>query len=792
MLPYYFKLAVRSLWSQKLFTFINLLGLTVSMAASILIFIWVQNELSFDSFHEDPDSIYRVVQHLDFGDEIWHFDQVPMPLTYGIKSELMGVKSLAKANIGKEPTLELEDGNLFQEPYLAYVDSGWFDIFRYQVILGDKASFYRNPFSIAITEGLSKKLFSEGDPLGKMIRLDTVEFRVAMVLANNPTNSIFQFKVFIPLQGYLADPEQLENELNWENSNYSTFVKISPTIEPDVLGKNITDLFVQRTGDSSSSFTLEPLQEVRFNELVESNAYASQNKAWTYILGIIGLLLLLAAGLNYINLSTALLNNRVKEIGLKKVMGASFQNIFWQVILESLLVSFAAFFFAILLAKICLPTFNNLTGIRFELSLSNPTLYGIFSGIILFSIFLSGFYPALLYARNNPIRIFEKNVGQKGISLRKILVITQFSLAIVLLVSTFILFQQISYIQSKDVGYDRSYVVSISPDLWRGDWEQNERNFPVLEEELRSLAEFEAVASSNGSLVNIESANGGLSWEGMDPDMDVLMVTLSADEYLMDLFEFDMVKGRWFDANKSLDIHNIILNETAIKTFNIPEPVEGRKIKWRNKEGQIIGVVKDFHFSSLHKPIQPLLIFNTQGWSTMVMGRAKKSNIQEALAKSETIFNRLFPGQVFTYSFLDDTYTQMHRVELKMGTILKIFSGLIIFVACIGLFGLATYSVKRRTQEIGIRKVLGASSRSLVGLISKDFLKLVGLSILLASPIAWYIMDRWLESFAYQIEIHFWIFVLIGMLVLCLAFLTVSIHSFQVAIANPSDTLREE
>ena len=528
--------------------------------------------------------------------------------------------------------------------------------------------------------------------------------------------------------------------------------------------------------------------------MVEYDTFEHQNKSALYIFGMIGFIILLAAAVNYVSLSTALINRRIKEIGIKKVIGASFRFIFTQVLMETLLMSIIALTLAAWIAEHYLSVLNSLVGIPLEIHLASTHIWTLIGGIFLLSVLLAGVYPAVLFAGFKPMRLIKKiHTSQKGVSVRKILVVSQFGIAIAVVICTVILQQQLHYIQHKQVGYDRSYVIQFRPDLFRGDWKENMRLFGIWEEELRKFPEFKAVANLSESLINVNSSNGAdFHWEGKDPNFDAKVFRLGVDEHLQTLYDFDLVQGRWFSDKLETDRNHIVLNQTAVKRYNIPEPVIGRSITWRGQKGTIIGIAKDFHFQSLHHKVEPLLIYYASNPSSVMAARTRGEDAQTAIKKAQKSFESILPHLAFKYEFLDDTYEQLHRTEADMSWLFQLLSGLLIFISCLGLFGLSTFAVERRTKEIGIRKVLGAQVRQIVQLLSSDFLKLVAIALVIACPIAWYAMDTWLESFAYRVAISWWMFGFAGILAVGLAFLTVGFQSFKAAIANPVEALRAE
>ena len=788
------KIALRSLLSRKLFTLINIIGLSIGMAAALLIFLWVQNEFTYDRYHPNGEDIYRVIRTSQSKYGTRTSDVIPFPLVEATNTEIPEVLLLSKHMTLREPNLKISTNKSYKEKAFCFIDRTWFDLFSYNILSGSVQSLFENPNHIALSESLAKKYFGAENALGKRIELKDISYTVKMVYADPPTNSVLQFQGLLPFDAYWLKSNKEKSLQDWNNSNFRVFLQ---TKYPEMVARKLTSIQqenVQLEGYQFSN-SLEPLQDIHFSSIRKYSSYPHQEKSTVLIFGLIGLILLIAALLNYLSLSTALIYERIKEIGIKKVIGASFQSVFSQVLLEALMVSLLSIVLALEIGKYCLPLLHNFTGVPLEIDLTSHPIWGVIGIILMLSICLAGIYPALLFAGIKPIRLSRSSKNpQSKLSLRKGLVITQFSLALIILVCTIVMGNQLHYIQKKDVGYDRSYVLQFQPKLYQGDWEHNHKQFSLWQEELQKIPEFQAVAGSIGSIIDIGNFNGDdLSWAGKGPDFLAGAFRYGVNEDLQQVFDLKMAAGRWFHSSFESDKNNIVLNETAVKTFQISEPLIGKHILWRGQEGSIIGIAKDFHFQSLHKKIEPLVLFHSgQNGASTVFAKTSGLQASTALAQARTSFEKLLPNLIFEYEFLDDSFEEMHRVEIKMGTLFKIFAGILLFISCLGLLGLSTFEVLQRTKEIGIRKVLGARVQQIVRLLSSDFLKLVLLAFLLASPVAWYAMNRWLESFAYRVDITWWMFALAGLWAVGLAFITVGFQSFRAAVANPINALRSE
>jgi len=667
------------------------------------------------------------------------------------------------------------------------------ELFTYEVKEGTTKNFNDNINNIALTEQQANKYFGHTSAIGKEIRIDSLTYSVSVILANNPTNSSFQFDILLPLSTYLSDEINLESDQTWGVFAYHTFLKLPISVEPTQIENKLIASAAKYSTNKKEKFVLEEIKEMRYSSAISFDL-TKRNKKTVYIFSLIGFLLLLTACMNYIGLSTALINKRSKEIGIKKIIGASFQHIFFQVLMETVLLSLIAFMVALSIAQLSMPYLANLLALPLVLNFEQLPIWGVLGGVLLLSLLLSGIYPALLFSSFKPLRLLQKvNTKKNSISLRQVLVVGQFTMAIILLVSTFIIQEQLQFILQKDVGYDRSQIVEIRPNMDMGDWDENLQQLKVLEKSLRQIPEFEAITTTSSTPVHIESNHmGTFKWKGKDPKFREALAPLSADENLQAVFDLTLKKGRWFLPENALDKNNVILNETAVQEFKIPTPIIGQPIEHLGKKGTIIGVVADFQYGSLRNYMRPLLIHYNDGWENMLVAKIHGKNIAAALSKAEQQFKIAFPQLPFQYTFADDTYQQLHESETKMSWLFQLFAGILLFIACLGLFGLSTFSVERRSKEIGIRKVLGASVANIVGLLSTDFLKLVGFALLLGIPIAWYFANGWLDNFAYRMTIQPWVFVVAGLATIGLAFLTVGLQSVRAAISNPVESLRNE
>ncbi len=797
MLKYHILTGLRNLARGRFSTFINIFGLALGMATTLFILLWVQNEWSFDTYHTDADRIYRLHSHIKISDdETWHWGTTPLLLGDVALEELPEVQASAKmTHAWGGKTLQL-NGALFKEKNVAYVAEGWFNVFDYQFFMGDTKTFFEHPNSLIMTRSKSEKLFGAEHPIGKIITIDTTDFVVRGVIADNPVNSSFQLDYLMPLAAHLSNPAIYENESDWGNFNYFTFLKLQTGANQEYIGDKTTALLrSNKPEDTTSYITLLPLADMHFDQTLMSDNFSHGNKRTSRIFTIIGLLILLIACINYVSLTTAKASIRAKEISVKKIIGAGKANLFTQFMLESTITSILSLVLAIGLTHLLLPLFNRIVEQAFQLDYGNPAIWLILAGTTVFAILLTGIYPALLLSSFRPVNLLRGQSWLAGNNahFRKGLVVLQFVISTTLIISVIIISGQLHFIKNTELGYERANIFSVVIPYGTVPPEELEGLRSVFVNELKGENSIDQITTANQMIVNARSTHSGsLDWEGHDPDFQPSVAQLSADDAFQALFELELLEGRWFQAGNIADESNVILNETAVKTFQLKPPYVGQRFSFHGEDGQIIGVVKDFHFRSLREKIMPMVIYNDSWARSWIFVKTTGDRTAAALAAAEKTWAQLLPEEPFEYVFMDESFEKLYRTEQRSGLLFNIFAGIALVISCLGLFGLATFATERRTKEIGIRKILGASATNIVSLISKEFVVLVFIAILIAAPIAWWAMDKWLADFAYRIEIKWWMFALAGVMAIVIAVLTVSFQAVRAAVANPVESLRSE
>ncbi|RYC68869.1 ABC transporter permease [Spirosoma sordidisoli] len=807
MLQSYVKIAWRNLVRNRAFSAINIVGLALGLATCLLIMLFVLDELSYDRYNDKADRMVRVVFHAVMnGGEINEANVMP-PVAQTLKADYPEVEDATRIHTVGSPGITVGDKS-FRDDQLAYVDSNFLQVFTLPLIQGDAKTALIQPNTAVITQEMARKYFGNENPLGKFVTIKSWNalFKVTGVMNKMPVNSHFHFDMFMSMAGvsdaksptwmtsgfftYLVlnkgyNPKQLEAKLPQMVSKY-----MGPQIQK-VFGLNMTQ-FRQKGNDIA--FLLQPLTDIHLHSNLTGEMDANGDVQYVYIFGAIAVFMLLIACINFMNLSTAGASKRAKEVGIRKVLGSVRQSLANQFLIESLLLTMIALVLAIGIVYLALPLFNDLAGKTLTLNFGESVW--LLPSLLLLGVLVSilaGSYPAFFLSSFKPIVVLKgtKFTGdKKSIGLRSGLVVVQFSISIILMIGTTVVYRQLSYIQNKRLGYSKEQVL-VLPDTW-----QLAKKEEVFRNQIMQDPRVVRVSMSGYLPAGPSYNNNYMMYSESNPDQFVKGLRYDVDYEYIPTLGMEMAAGRNFAKEYGTDSSGVILNETAVRTFGWHGNVVGKSIGHTENDGlkrtyRVIGVVKDFHFRSLHESISPLVMILGRNNGTMIV-KAKTKDVSGLLASLENQWKQLATDAPFTYSFLDKRFNDTYLAEQKTGRILGLFAGLTIFVACLGLFGLATFTAEQRTKEIGVRKVLGASVASIVGLLSKDFLKLVLIAILLAVPVAWYVMDKWLQSFAYKIDMAWWVFALAGVLAVGIALLTVSFQSVKAALMNPVQSLRSE
>lgn len=797
MLKNYLLISFRNLRKQFSYSLINIAGLGLGLATALLLILWVSHELSYDSFHSKADRIYRSSMEYSFGGQVSKTSVSPTALLPALKSFAEVEEGVRVYNpSGWSPFIVKKDENIFQESKFFFADSTFFQVFDFELISGNKQKALTEPYAVILTENTAKKYFGNEDPVGKTLTVNNSrEYSVTGVLKNIPSNSILHFDFLGSFNSLAVSREKPF----WWSANYQTFFVLHKNASLTELDRKLNDLVKK---ELAAEITNEG-DYVRYNSMKLTDIYLRSDYSteeaslgdikYVYIFSVIAVLVLVIASINYVNLATARAADRAKEVGLRKVVGAMRQQLFAQFMGESIVITVLSFLVAFLLAQLMLPVFNQLTGKEFTFSsLLSPTFLSISLGMLVLIALLSGAYPAMVITGFKPATVLKGNFrfSGRGIWLRKALVITQFSISVILIVGTLIIQKQLTFIQSTKLGYNKDNNIVLP-------YERNKPEvFASFKTELMRSGVVQEVGRGNESPVQIR---GGYTINTAESSERGIIITgLPVDEGYIPSLGIELLQGRNFteaDVKRvSTDtVYTFILNESALAAlFLDQETAIGTPVELGQRKGEIIGVVKDFNFSSLHNAIGPLVIFPEEFQLNHVFIKLNTGDTKQALEKIESISKTIYPHRPFEFQFVDQQYSALYQAEERMGSIFTVFATLAIIIACMGLFGLVSFSAAQRTKEISIRKVLGATAQNIVMLITRDYTPLILLAIVIGLPVSWLMMTKWLNSFAYKTEIGLSPLLWASLGCVVIAFGTASYQAIKAAITNPANNLRNE
>ena len=809
MLKNYFKTAIRNLFKSKGFSAINIIGLACGLASCLLILLYVADELNYDHYNKKINQIYRVDADLQFGGHHFDLASAPDPLGAALKSEFPQV--LQYVRLRNHGGFLVKKGNQnIQEDRVIFADSTLFDVFTLPMLAGDPHTALVNPNSVVITESMAKKYFPQSAPtkiVGKTLTVDdTSVYKITGVIKDVPEESHFHYDFFVSMYGQLS-----RYEINqWTSNNFNTYIVLAKNADPKKLASQLDDFVMKYVEPFFKSlnitkeqfkkqgnylhYNLMPLNRIHLYSHKESELEANGNIQYVYIFSVIALFILLIACVNFMNLSTARSSGRAREVGVRKVLGSLRKNLITQFLTESMLISFISMILALLIATLLLHYFNELSG-------KELTMFSFFSSwmlpssllLVIIVGLLAGLYPAFYLSSFKPVEVLKGKIasGSKTGWLRSGLVIFQFAISIFLIIGTLVIYSQLNYIHNKDIGYNRDHVLIIKNTDVLGDQTK------IFKDEVLKLS-----GVQNATMTGFLPTAGWRSDSPLFPTpvtdtKDAISTQVwRIDENYIPTLGIAMEQGRNFSKEFPTDSSGIIINEAFAKLLGFND-VLNKPLYYLNhfpskepSKYHIIGVVKNFNFNSLHDMVSPL-VFLLSPQNGSISFRINAPHINNLITSIQGIYKRIAPGQPFTYSFMDEDFNKTYKSEQRMGGLSITFSILAILIACLGLFGLITYAAEQRTKEIGIRKVLGASVANVTMMLSKDFLKLVLISALIAFPLSWLTMNKWLQSFAYRIHISWWIYLVAGITAILIALITVCVRAIKAATTNPVDSLRQ-
>ena len=790
----YLKIAVRNIIKHKGASFLNVLGLSIGIAACILIFLYVQFELSYDRYHKNSERIYRIGQEIAYLNA--RTAATSAPLAEVLVTEFPEILSTARMRNIEESIVRLDDKGFLEEK-IFWADPQIFELFSFDFLRGDPKEALIDPYSIVISENTARKYFGREDPIGKVltcnIRARDLEMVITGVYKNMPPNSHFLADLMVPFE---TQEKMFEGALTWGNNAYNTYVLLHQNADPKALEAKLasTDFSKYAGGYTLHDYFLQPMLDIHLRSQLSLEMEAQGDIKTVMLFSFIAFIILIIACINAMNLATARAAFRVKEVGLRKVVGAQRSQIIRQFLGESLVFAILAFVAALAIVLFTLPAFAAFVERQIQFNpFSNLSLLGMLISLVILTGILSGGYPAFALSSFRPVSLFRKvgSLRTKGFSLRNILVVFQFAVSIIMIICTLVAHNQLRLLRNRDMGYNRDHIV-VLPILDA----RLDANIETLRTELKRNPRI-LHASSSSSLLNNVRTRLDADWPGRTEDEKLSFYTVDTDHEFIDLYNMKIVLGRNFSSDFPSDQTGaFLINETGWKALGWENPI-GKELKLiGNRRGSIVGVVSDFHIQSMSQPIGLLAVYlkpSTQSWHRRYLTiKIRPENIQGTLNDVKKTMHRFAPGYPFEYSFFDDVFDQTFRADQKMGSLFRTFALIAILIACLGLFGLSSFSTEQRTKEIGIRKILGASIPGIVILLGREFLKWVLLANLIAWPIGYFVMNKWLENFAYRTRLSVDIFLLSSLLALVIAAFTVGFQTFRSATASPIDSLRYE
>lgn len=805
MFKNYLKVALRNLWKNKAFSALNIVGLATGLAVCLLIVLYVVDELSYDKYNVNADRIYRLDADIYFNNTSAIFAVAPDPLAPALKRDFPDIEEEVRIN-NQSDILVKKDNQNVQDHNCAYADSTFFKVFTVPMIHGNPATALKEPNSIVIDETTAKKYFNSTDVVGKTLYVDNNTYcKITGVIKDIPKQSHFHF--------HFIRPRGKDND-SWLSNNTYNYVMVRPGVTQEKLQKDVDATINNYLGKELESqlhstlsdlkkngshfiYHATPLTDIHLHSNKSYEIEANGDASYVYIFSIIAIFILLIACVNFMNLSTARSANRAKEVGIRKVAGSLRSHLITQFLTESVLLSFFSLLLAIGIAALLLPLFNQLAAKDMSVgTLFSTWLFPVMIALVFLVGCVAGSYPAFYLSAFQPIDVLKGKIakGFKNSWLRSGLVIFQFTISIILIIGTVVIYNQLNYIRSKKIGYNRDQVFIIH-NAWYLD-----KQIHTFRDELLNIPGITNATVSGDLPTGTSFDNEGWFRDAtMDATKAVVLTDFYVDDNYIPTLGMQMAQGRNFSKDFPSDSVGVILNEAAVKVLGFKDPLKETLYRpdFRNNtiNGSIayhvVGVVKDFNFSSLHQNVTPLIIQEGENWGSIAV-RINSKNAPSIISSIQNKWNSTVPGQPFNYTFMDADFNNIYTAEQQTGKLFITFAVFAIFIGCLGLFGLVTYAAEQRTKEIGVRKVLGASVSGIVAMLSKDFAKLVLISSVIAFPIAWWAMHKWLESFAYRTNISWWIFIVAGLAAILIALITVSFQAIKAAIANPVKSLRTE
>ena len=787
MLHNYLKIAFRNLTRNSAYSFINIFGLAVGLASSVFILLWVADEYSFDRFHKNYNSIYKLYQSQTWAQGIGTGSSMPYRLKEVIKEKSSLIKHVVMTNWGEGNMLQVGDKRLNKLGLSASED--FFKVFSFNMVRGDENAALNDINSIVITESTAKALFNNQDPINQLIKIDNGrELKVTGLIKDMPQQSFFRFDYILPFAYYEATQPWVRNAKDvWDNNTFQMYVQLQPNATEEAVNASIKNIIRDNNPKApTATLFLHPMSKWRLHSNFENGKNAGGLIEYVQLFTAIAIFVLIIACINFMNLATARSESRAREVGIRKSVGSRRKELIFQFLGESVMIVLIASTIAMMLVELLLPYYNTLVNKNIVINYSNPWLWVIaITWVLVIGIF-SGSYPAFYLSAFQPVKVLKGkvNVGNGASTPRKVLVTLQFGFSIFLIIGTVVIYQQVMHVKNRDMGYDRENLVQI--------WTNNEieNNFQSIRTELVRTGAVKSVCKSNSPITSIFS-NNEVQWAGMPAGQRTAFTTIATEYDYAETMGIKMLEGRDFSRSFN-DSLSVVINQAAVDIMGMKNPI-GQKIKYNQHDLEIIGVMTDVVMASPYQPVEPLTLIFAPDWCSTISVRLNKTgDLKASLDKVESVFKKLNPNYPFEFRFADSDFQRKFSDINLISRLAAIFASLAILITCLGLLGLAAFTAEQRTKEVGIRKVMGASVASLVLLISKDFSRLVVFGFLISAPIAWWFLNNFLERYSYRIHIVWWMLPVAGLAALILALLIVSTQALKAAVSNPANSLRSE
>jgi putative ABC transport system permease protein len=783
MIKNYLKIAWRNLFKNKGFSVTNILGLTIGITCTIFIFLWVQDERAYDKFHNNYNNISQVIAHRNYNNQVFTDRNMVLPLAKSLQDVSPQIKSAVVTTHRRPVILSYGDAKL--KKYGHTVSERFFDMFSWKFIKGNAAIALPDAYSIVLTQSAAKALFGNDDPINKVVKIDNdYDCKVTAIVEDPPGNSTFQFD-YINLFNYSGDTEK-RRMTDWQNSSWTVFIQTVPGANGKTIDKIVNDVKHQHSPGETSTYFAFPMSKWRLYSDFKDGKNTGGMIEYVKLFSVIAIIILLIACVNFMNLSTARSEKRAKEVGVRKTLGSGKKQLILQFFCESMILAFIAFIFSVGAVYLLLPAFNHLVDKSLTLNIAHPFFWLGALAVIFFTGIVAGSYPALYLSSFNPIGVLKGTFsgGKKAVLPRRILVVAQFIISILLISATIIVYQQIQHVKQRDLGYNPNNLVMVpsSPDT--------RKNFSVIKQELQKTGLISSVTQTSSPITDIWWKMGSPDYVGKPAGSEIIVAGLATDVDFTKTMGIKVLKGRDFSGTAA-DSTAMLINKAAAEAMGLKDPVGMQMKYWRTFT--IIGVTDNVVMESPYKPVDPMMVFFDPGNSGSISIRlADAAALQKGLQSIESIFKKHNPAYPFEYQFVDQEFGKKFLTEDLISRLTNIFAGLAIFICCIGLAGLASFTIQKRIREIGIRKVLGATVQQLLMLISKEFLRLVLIAFVIAVPLTWWFMNNWLEKYSYRVNISIWLFGAVGIIILLLTLVVVSLNTMRAATANPVKSLRTE